>query len=480
MRNTKKVISILLTLLMVVGMMSTFAFAASGSSIVVKNAVDGQKYTAYKIFDLEESSKGVIYKISKDSVWLDTVKTSLGDSAFKLSGDYYVLRSSVTDAQAESLTTALESKLKTLEANNTLPANAEVSAPAENGKATITISAGRGYYLVDTSLGALCALVHDNTSREIIEKNGTPSVSKTANADTVTLGQIVEYTITLTAGGKADTEYVLYDKMGGGLELTDDAFVITSNGEPGITSDDYEIDKTATDDYTFKITFKKSYTSAIAKDSIITVTYKAKVVSADSNNLNNEAKMTFGQSESTSNNKLYTGSISLLKYDGLDGTKATTLPGAQFIIWNSDKSEVLRESTVNGKTVYDWVPKGSYKDNGNLIEGIKVITSDNNGKASVSGLKAGIYYFEEITAPSGYKLPTAEDSKYAKVEIGKTLESGKVVGVVNGSIDIANFRGSQLPETGGIGTTIFYLIGAILVIGAGVVFVTRRRMHSDK
>ena len=47
-------------------------------------------------------------------------------------------------------------------------------------------------------------------------------------------------------------------------------------------------------------------------------------------------------------------------------------------------------------------------------------------------------------------------------------------------IPVLNTTGTQLPETGGIGTTIFYLIGAILVIGAGVVFVTRRRMHSDK
>ena len=45
---------------------------------------------------------------------------------------------------------------------------------------------------------------------------------------------------------------------------------------------------------------------------------------------------------------------------------------------------------------------------------------------------------------------------------------------------VNNMSGSTLPETGGIGTTIFYILGAILVIGAGVVFVTRRRMHSEK
>lgn len=87
---------------------------------------------------------------------------------------------------------------------------------------------------------------------------------------------------------------------------------------------------------------------------------------------------------------------------------------------------------------------------------------ENASSAVVYGLdKDSTYYVLEIKAPDEYKM----------------LDKAQEVAGGTASIDVVNQAGSVLPSTGGIGTTIFYAIGAILVIGAGVVLVSRRRAN---
>jgi len=84
------------------------------------------------------------------------------------------------------------------------------------------------------------------------------------------------------------------------------------------------------------------------------------------------------------------------------------------------------------------------------------------------GLADGTYTLEESTVPSGYNKAADQTITIAKDDYtAANLEQ---------TAEVINLSGSELPSTGGIGTTMFYVIGAILVIGAGVVLVTRRRM----
>ncbi|HBK26004.1 MAG TPA: hypothetical protein DDY90_04600, partial [Clostridiales bacterium] len=103
-----------------------------------------------------------------------------------------------------------------------------------------------------------------------------------------------------------------------------------------------------------------------------------------------------------------------------------------------------------------------------------LLTTDANGKIEIAGLDADTYYLREVKAPDGYnRLADDVEVKIVRTtsEDGKTLTLAPVTAKVN------NNSGTELPSTGGTGTTIFHVLGSILVIGAGVLLVTRKRMN---
>lgn len=200
----------------------------------------------------------------------------------------------------------------------------------------------------------------------------------------------------------------------------------------------------------------------------------------------------------------------------LDGTKVdgeddvTTLPGAQFVLFNGGHTRVA--AVVDGKlSGWSELPAGYSAANHEEIPddawaevANATITSAENGLFSVAGLDDGTYYLREIKAPDGYNLleddlqivitatttngqtwngaaATALTRLTVTTQLG---EDGGVNGPVNGdlgtgivNITVTNNQGSTLPETGGIGTTIFYAAGALLVLCAGVLLFVKLRMR---
>lgn len=202
----------------------------------------------------------------------------------------------------------------------------------------------------------------------------------------------------------------------------------------------------------------------------------------------------------------------------LDGTKVdganheTTLEDAQFVLLNGAKTRVAR--VANGKFV-EWVEPDDIKDDltgndtlkmGQLTKedfingGGLVITSGADGTFNIAGLDDGTYYLREIQAPNGYNLlendvklvitaTTANGQAWNSgiaadaltgltiaVNDGEPQPGNTETGIVN--VTVENNQGATLPETGGIGTTLFYIIGGLLVVGAGILLVVRIRMKA--
>lgn len=201
---------------------------------------------------------------------------------------------------------------------------------------------------------------------------------------------------------------------------------------------------------------------------------------------------------------VFTYELDGTKVDGADNT--TKLKDAQFVLLN--RGNQVAAVDANG-TLVGWVslPEGEIPDtmtyadwtefNGRQGAGNQIIlTSDEEGLFKVSGLEDDTYYLREIQAPTGYNLleddvqvvitaTTANGQEWNgeadKALTGLTVTANGVNGTVDtnrgvASITIANNQGSTLPETGGMGTTVFYVVGGVIVAGVLVLLVAKRRM----
>lgn len=158
----------------------------------------------------------------------------------------------------------------------------------------------------------------------------------------------------------------------------------------------------------------------------------------------------------------------------------TKLQGAEFRLVNADKTKA---ATINNGKITGWTE----------LDSGSVITVPNGGQFSIEGLDADVqYYLEETKAPTGYNLPTG-DAKYTSIKLTATVktEVGQkpAVDVLKldqvadatpadgtfSTLQIKNSKGSTLPETGGIGTTIFTIVGVTAMVAAAGGFVLRNR-----
>lgn len=159
----------------------------------------------------------------------------------------------------------------------------------------------------------------------------------------------------------------------------------------------------------------------------------------------------------------------------------TKLQGAEFRLVNADKSKaaVISDGKITG-----WAAD---------VAGGTTFAVPAGGKFSVEGLDADVqYYLEETKAPTGYNLPTG-DAKYTSIKLTATVKTQEgqkpAVDVLKlgadtdktpadgtfSTLQIKNSKGSTLPETGGIGTTIFTIVGVTAMVAAAGGFVLRNR-----
>ena len=490
MKHMKKLASLLLALVMVFAM-GTTAFAAqegelTGGSITIDNAVKDQTYSIYQILYLEsyDATSGA-YAYKANSAWETWLKTQTSYVSIDAQG--YVTWVATGDSA-----TAEFAKLAQAYAKQ----QGMTSDPAAVTAASTTVSftgLKLGYYLVDSTLGTLCSLDTTNPSVTIKEKNAEVTNVKEVEEDSTgdygsvndaDIGQTVNFKSTITLP-KGSENVVFHDEMSQGLSLNANSIKVytDANMTTELTAGNYTVTTTGlSDGCTFEVSFDKTYLDGLTADTTtVYVKYSATVndqaVVGNTGNPN-KSKVSYGETGHTkttpdSTTTTYTWSFDVLKY--ANGDKNKVLKDAQFVLLSKDKTKVA--TIVNGKLT-GWVNVPAAGSDGNISwPAHTTLTTDTNGKITIAGLDADTYYLHETAAPAGYNK-LANDVE-VKIE-PTTASDGKSMTLTPVTAEVENKSGTELPSTGGMGTTIFYVVGSILLIGAAILLITKKRMSAEK
>lgn len=504
MKIIKKIAAIMLSVMMVLGMCSVVGAEGTGTTsgtsadkgkITIDNAIVGQTYTIYQILELESFSDktttkpntgNYAYKAVKE--WEKFITTGEGNDYLEIKDGYVYWKGDNTDARAAELA---KKALDYANKNKINPSKKPVEATSTNVEFT---DLPLGYYLVDSSAGVLCSLNTTDTDVTIKEKNGVPSVEKKVQEDskidtteeygksnTADIGQTVNFQTTITAQPGAQN-YVLHDKMSDGLTFNG-SVVVKKDGETTAlkTPDDYDLVKDATamgDSCTFHIKFKEKFCNSITADTKIIVTYSATLnenAKIKTNENTNDTWLKYGDDKESNHDSTITKTfeIPVFKYTkGASGTEDDKgLAGAKFTLGttNDGKNPIKLVKTTGAGETTDTYRKAMETETGTITE----VTTPSTGKFTIQGLDAGTYYLTETQQPAGYNK-LKNPIKIVIDENGAIKVDPEPTAVTE--VKVLNQTGSILPSTGGMGTTLFYIFGAILVVGSGVVLITKKRM----
>ena len=470
MKHVKRIVGFVLALAMVLALSAGVFAADEKGSITIDNAVMGQSYTIYRILELESyNTADKAYSYKSTAAWSEFVNGSDVKNVYlKVNELGYVTWAASADAAAFA-------KLAQAYAANLSGNQGQVEATS----ATVVFdNLDLGYYLVDSTLGTLCSLDTTNPDVTIEEKNAVPTNEKEVEEDSTNaygktndadIGQTVNFKSTITAQAGAEN-YLFHDKMSAGLTFTA-VTKVTLNGTD-VAAENYEAVTTGlTDGCTFEVRFTQAFCDTLKANDKIVISYTATlnenaVVGVEGNP--NESKIEYGQSGKTtttppSTTTTYTWELKVFKYT-MNGENEKALDGAVFTLSKSADGANPIALVSEGNTVYRVAKEGESNT-------VTEITTDTTGKFTIKGLDSDAYYLTEKTAPAGYN--TLKEPVEVVINDKGEVTYNKTS---TGEVKVLNQTGTELPSTGGMGTTVFYILGSVLVLGAAVVLVTRKRM----
>ena len=324
-------------------------------------------------------------------------------------------------------------------------------------------------------------------SATVQEKNGAPSVEKEVKENSTgkygkvndaDIGDTVEFKTTINVTDGNPIGYILHDTMSAGLALNRDSIKVAHKDGADLTlGPDYTVAIPGTkDECTFEIHFVDG---KLKTNDVIEVTYSAQItegaVIAGSGNPNETILDYNNKTSNKSTTTTYVWQFDILKYTAsTDPTNAKIpLAGAKFIVY-SGSGETAKYAKFGSDNKFDtWVT---------ARDDATVLTTPADGTIALTGLDSGTYSLEEIEAPKGYNKLTAPIT-FTITNASDTAKKGTVSYTSNGTtatgtIEVLNNAGTTLPGTGGIGTTIFYVIGGGLMVAAAILLITKKRMEN--
>lgn len=474
------------------------AFAAT---ITVNNAVDGETYTAYKLFDvthgagadgeLNTADDTYAYYTSDETLKNALVSANAGLTFKKAegTGNWYVSGEVNAATLAEYINTNWDGTFKNL-------LTVAGTGTASDSTASINTGDQTGYFFVDSSLGSLCILKTADANVTVEEKNSLPRITKTVKEDST--GASGAYGKTATIDGEVDTIYYKltvntgtgYENLGTGV---DSDYTITDVLPKGIAYNENTVDISGwtlnkdytvsydADNHTLTIILKASKLTTLGKNVDIEITYNADAKDVDGNltvGTEHENTVTLAYKSQTMTDKAVVKTYDLgTTADGtptitkVDGSNETPLAGVKFVL-SKTVDRATKYATFTNNYLTGWV---------NSQDEATELVTDSNGNIKAEGLDADTYILTETETLPGYNLLNDTITVVIDENGNETYKlTSSTNDALKDKITVVNEAGSQLPTTGGMGTTVLYIAGAALVLGAGITLVVRRRMNSDQ
>ena len=482
MRKVKKIMALLLTLAMVMGLSLT-AMAANSATITIEHAGTNARFNYVQIVTPNPETK---------TGWdiVDTYTNCFTDQ-FNGMTEQQILAAMIKKAKNENPN--VENYDSKYAAVLDSICNTITAPTAESGSATPFTVSSAGVYVIrgfepgyvygtmsayisfkdyETSTGVPTAL--ENATVEA--KRVPTTVDKSSDdQDKVTeIGKTLTYTVKGIVPYIAPTEldtakYWITDTItGADYKLVNGVLkvnVVTNGG----FSKTYDVTPKSIDG---KIGFSINLSEILINNKYandeITVSYQAVVTDIKVGN-----EVTVGKGENSSDyghdsETSYTGEIELLKLAS-DETPETNADNAKL-----ENAEFVMYKEVSGAKKYATVENGKLTGWVDSKDDATKLYTDLNGKIKVEGLDLGTYYFEETKAPEGYSLDSAP------VDVELTITGATATETVTGEQAVKfNTTLAELPGTGGIGTTIFTIGGCVIMIAAAGLYFASRRKHGE-
>ena len=531
MKRMKRIMALMLAAIMMMAM-SVTAFAAEGATGTLTLTVNvktttpaqdlkGQTINLYKLFDVTESgtteSKNYAYTVNTATGYKDALVSVLGSPITATSTDEQFAAAVLAIGSNNSTEVQnFANNFTTYALKNSLKATATSNKITEENKTSYTFNnLAAGYYLVYVTGGKAIQsslVTVDATTNTVDLKTEAPSITKTADKETVSIGQVVEYTVTGTipdTTGYNQYQYIIHDELSKGLdfvknaagETLDDAAkvnVAITFKETSVT-DKGTAPTTATLDTANNRKMSLDLSEWVRdnqanKGKEFTVTYYAKVNKDAVVIEKNKAQLEYGNKpgETTkttpSEAKTPTYPLDILKVKK-DSSPEEILAGAHFTLYASGVDGSIDETkpikvTKDAEGKYSYAADQASTDPSVITDMVTVATKfEGTGyNLHINGLAAGTYYLKETKAPEGYnkltdaikvtitKSTTADENNWTL-----TVDKGTVGGKI---VKVENSTGSLLPSTGGRGAIAFAVIAAILVFGVAVSFIRDKRKEA--
>ena len=480
---------------------ATAAAATGTGSITIENAVTNQTYKIYRILNLEYHADTNSYRYTANGAWEGFILRE--NNNFKLDKE----TGAVTwiNTNPENNGTAIQQIANSAgKYAEYTPNNVQEDGSAKANGITLTFSnLPLGWYLVvsdlvDLDKGALCSIDTTDPTVEIREKNSNSTLDKSIlegdqllSVNNAGIGDVVNFQLDIVVKDGQPKGYVVHDKMSEGLTFNSNSVSVSllrhSDGNAsGNLTTGYTLDTHPGDGCTFEVKFDDG---TLKPNDAVTISYTAtvnnKAVIAGSGNTN-EAYLQYNNNKTTVKHTTttYVWGMGVRKFANLgNGDTDHALADAEFKLYkgaDADKKYAAfsTATTVDGTSVYkltNWVTDAATAT---------AVVTPASGNIKLEGLDEGTYYLEETKAPVGYNkltapiivvikstLPTAGGDASYTVKYGDTTAADHVVRVENKA-------GVELPSTGGMGTTLFYVIGGGLMVAAIVLLVTKKRMEN--